>query len=75
MIRFLGVAATQTEIDTTVYAYVVTINGRPGKINMEKCQALGIRPGPVIGMLKSGQSIKLDDGKIVKSEDVTEVSI
>ena len=43
----------QNEIDTTVYAYVVTINGRPGKINMEKCAALGIRPGPVIGMFKA----------------------
>jgi hypothetical protein len=39
---------------------------------MEKCAALGIRPGPVIGMLKSGKSIKLDNGNIVKSEDVTE---
>jgi len=63
---------SEYEIDPTVYAYVVTIKGRAGKINMEKCKALGIRPGPMIGILKAGNTIKLENGNIVKSEDVTE---
>ena len=66
------VGVSETEIDPTVYAYVVTVKGRPGKINMEKCKAFGIRPGPMIGLLKDGKVVKLENGKIVKSEDVTE---
>jgi ribonuclease Z len=51
-------------------AYVVTIHGKAGALRVEKCAALGIPPGPLYGELKAGRSIVLDDGTVVRSEDV-----
>ncbi len=51
-------------------AYALAENQRPGKFYPEKATALGVKPGPDFSRLKSGESIELRDGKIVKPEQV-----
>lgn len=45
---------------------------RPGALNLEKCVEHGVPPGPLLGLLKNGIDVTLDDGTLVKSEDVSE---
>ena len=47
-------ALNGVEIDQTVNSYIMTIKPRPLTIDMEKVKALGLKPGPVIGVLKKG---------------------
>ena len=37
---------------------------------MEKCRELGIKPGPIIGLLKRGNMITLEDGRDVHPHEV-----
>ena len=53
------------------YAYVCTVPDWPGRLNLEKCVSLGVKPGPLLGKLKSGRNVVLEDGNIVRSADVT----
>ena len=60
------------DIDNTVFAYIVSVHSKPGKINLQKCIAYGLKPGPMIGILKNGKPITLDNGRRVFPEDVTD---
>lgn len=55
---------------TPIVSYICKIEDKPGTLNLEKCLSKGIKPGPALGMLKNGHNITLDDGTIVKHEDV-----
>ena len=64
------VASPKIQINAKVFAYVVTINSKPGKINMAKCLELGLKPGPLIGMLQQGKTVSLDNGETVRPQQV-----
>jgi len=50
--------------------YVFTENDKPGKLDMEKCKQLGVPKGPLLGQLKNGKEIKLENGTVIKPDDV-----
>jgi len=56
--------------DSDVQAYICKFSPLPGKLDIDKCIKLGIKPGPILGQLKNGQDVTLDNGKIVRSSDV-----
>lgn len=43
---------------------------RLGTLDLAKCVELGVKPGPMLGQLKSGQDVVLPDGSLVMSKDV-----
>ncbi|HEY2381478.1 MAG TPA: ribonuclease Z [Terriglobia bacterium] len=43
---------------------------KPGIFNLERAQELGIPRGPVYGKLQHGESVKLDDGRVITPEMV-----
>ena len=49
--------------DSNVQAYFCNFSPRPGKLDIDKCVELGIKPGPLLGKLKSGQDVTLEDGR------------
>ncbi|CAH0719588.1 unnamed protein product, partial [Brenthis ino] len=51
-------------------AYICIIKKRLGTLDLEKCVELGVKPGPLLGQLKSGQDVVLPDGTLVLSKDV-----
>ncbi|XP_037093726.1 ribonuclease Z, mitochondrial-like [Pollicipes pollicipes] len=53
------------------YAYVCSVPDRAGRLLLDKCVSLGVQPGPLLGQLKSGRDVVLEDGRVVRSEDVT----
>ncbi|MDJ0536188.1 MAG: ribonuclease Z [Xenococcaceae cyanobacterium MO_207.B15] len=52
------------------YGYRVEEKDRPGRFDVEKAKALGIPPGPIYGKLKQGQTITLEDGRIINGAEL-----
>lgn len=65
-----SVKCLQLKHRITSYGYRVTESDRPGRFDAEGAQALGVPFGPLFGRLKSGESIELDDGRIVHGRDL-----
>lgn len=55
-------------IPTLGYAFVE--KERPGRFSVEKASLLGVPEGPLYSRLQKGDDIKLDDGRVVCSQDV-----
>ncbi|MGB9960448.1 MAG: ribonuclease Z [Candidatus Bathyarchaeales archaeon] len=51
-------------------AYALVEKPRPGKFYPEKAKALGVPEGPLWGRLQHGKKVKLENGKVVKPEEV-----
>ncbi len=52
------------------YAYCFKEDDRPGKFNVEKAEELGVKPGPLRRMLIEGAPVKLEDGRVIRPEEV-----
>ncbi len=52
------------------YGYVLTEKDRPGEFSVEKATSLGVPMGPMWGKLQRGESVTLEDGTTVTSEQV-----
>lgn len=52
-------------------AYICRLKARAGALNLEACVERGVPPGPLLGRLKAGEDIVLEDGRTVYSKDVT----
>jgi ribonuclease Z len=52
------------------YAYCFKEDDRPGRFNAEKAEEIGIKPGPLRSILVGGKPVKLEDGRIVRPEEV-----
>lgn len=55
-------------IDT--HGFALQEKTRPGRFNIDKAKQLGIKPGPLYGLLQKGHTITTDDGVVIKPEDV-----
>ncbi|KAK2581362.1 hypothetical protein KPH14_008128 [Odynerus spinipes] len=53
-----------------VVSYICKLHDKLGSLNLEKCIEKGLKPGPIFGLLKTGNDVTLDDGTIVKHEEV-----
>lgn len=52
------------------FGYVLTEKDRPGEFNVENAKALGVPMGPMWGRLQKGEEVVLDNGSVVKPEQV-----
>ncbi|XP_015195753.2 zinc phosphodiesterase ELAC protein 1 [Lepisosteus oculatus] len=57
------------------FGFVVEERPRPGKLNVQLLKELGIKPGPICGRLKNGESVTLENGVVVSPEDVLEEAV
>lgn len=51
-------------------SYICSTKKVLGTLSYEKCVELGVPCGPILGKLKNGEDITLEDGTVVKSSDV-----
>jgi ribonuclease Z len=51
------------------FSYVIVENDLPGKFDIQKLQQSGIKPGPFCSRLKAGETVTLDDGRILSPLD------
>lgn len=52
------------------FGYRIEQKDLPGELLIEKALALGVPKGPLLGQLKSGKDITLDQGRIVRASEV-----
>ncbi|KAI1900219.1 hypothetical protein AGOR_G00047750 [Albula goreensis] len=57
------------------FGYSVQERERPGRLNTQLLQDLGVKPGPVYGRLKNGESVTLENGQVVTPLEVLEEAI
>lgn len=53
-----------------VMSYICKLHPRQGKLSLEACVEKGVKPGPLLGQLKAGEDVTLEDGTVVYSKDV-----
>jgi ribonuclease Z len=64
------VEASRLEHRIECFGFRIMEKEKEGKLDADKLKALGIPPGPLYGMLKQGKPVTLEDGTVVRSEDV-----
>lgn len=58
--------------DHSVMTFICECKPRPGALSLEKCLQLGVPKGPLLGKLKNGETVTLENGTIVYPSDVKE---
>lgn len=53
-----------------VVSYICKLKPRPGQLDLAKCVEKGVKPGPLLGKLKNGVDVLLEDGTLVLAQDV-----
>jgi ribonuclease Z len=51
------------------FSFILIENDLPGKFDIQKLQKSGIKPGPFCSKLKAGETVTLDDGRILSPND------
>lgn len=51
------------------FGYRITEKDKPGKLDADRLAADGIQPGPIYKSLKNGETVMLDNGKIIQGKD------
>jgi ribonuclease Z len=65
------VRAFRTEHRTTSQGYALVEDDRKGRFDRQKAEEeLDIPPGPAYGRLHAGESVELDDGRVIRPEQV-----
>ncbi|HSJ39292.1 MAG TPA: ribonuclease Z [Planococcus sp. (in: firmicutes)] len=69
-----GMSVRAAELDHVIpsYGYRIEQKPLPPKLLIERARELGVPKGPLLAKLKNGEDILLDNGTVVRSEDVTE---
>lgn len=64
------VSCERLEHRVPAFGYRIAEKDRPGRFDVEKAKALNIPPGRVYGQLKRGETVALNDGRIIRGVDL-----
>ncbi|KKO55525.1 ribonuclease Z [Paenibacillus sp. DMB20] len=64
------VEAALLEHRTESYGYRVTEKDRPGSLDLKRLESFGLKPGPIFGKLKRGESVEITGGQLLHPSDV-----
>lgn len=69
-----GMAVRAAKLDHVIPSYGFRIEQKPlpPKLLIDRARELGVPKGPLLAKLKAGEDVHLENGGIVRSEDVTE---
>ncbi|QGX95786.1 ribonuclease Z [Haloplanus rallus] len=65
-----AVRTVETEHRTRSMGYALVEDDRPGRFDRERAEELGVPVGPKFGRLHEGESVELDDGRVIDPEQV-----
>jgi ribonuclease Z len=66
--------AFETDHRTPSVGWALVEDERPGRFHPEKAASLGVPKGPLFGALQHGRAVTLPDGRVVRPEEVVEMS-
>jgi ribonuclease Z len=52
------------------FGYRVEEHDRPGELDAERACELGVPVGPLLGLLKRGETVRLDDGRLIDGREL-----
>ncbi len=64
------VRAVRVDHRVNALGYVLQEDTRPGRFDLNVAKTLGVPPGPAYGKLQKGESITLEDGRVVEPSQV-----
>jgi ribonuclease Z len=64
--------AFETDHRTPSVGWALVEDERPGRFHPDKASALGVPKGPLFGALQRGREVTLEDGRVVRPEEVVE---
>jgi ribonuclease Z len=64
------VRTVETDHRTRAMGYALVEDDRPGRFDRERAEELGVPVGPKFGRLHEGESVELDDGRVIDPEQV-----
>lgn len=64
------VSAARTEHGPPSFAYAFEEESRPGLFHPERAVALGVPPGPLFRRLQMGETVRVEDGRLIRPEEV-----
>ena len=67
------VVAFRTEHRARSVGYALVEDDRPGRFDRERAEELGVPVGPKFGRLQDGHAVELDDGRVIRPEQVVGV--
>lgn len=62
--------AARVEHRIETWGYRLEEHDKPGRFDLERAHELGIERGPLFGRLQNGESVQLDDGRIIAPDQV-----
>jgi ribonuclease Z len=65
-----AVVADRLDHRTPCFGYAIREHDRPGRFDLEAAEALGVPKGPLYGRLQRGETVTLEDGRTVTSDQV-----
>ncbi len=65
-----SVHARKLEHSVETFGYRLVEDDQPGGLNIDRARELGVPDGPLLGRLKRGEDVALDDGVVVHSAQV-----
>lgn len=69
-IDYVPLWANNLEDENPAMSFICKCKARPGALSLEKCLARGVPKGPLLGKLKNGEIVTLDNGTMVIPADV-----
>uniref|UniRef100_A0A3P9HKR2 ElaC ribonuclease Z 1 n=1 Tax=Oryzias latipes TaxID=8090 RepID=A0A3P9HKR2_ORYLA len=57
------------------FGFCIQEHDRPGRLKTELLKELGMKPGPLFGRLKAGETVTLENGRVVLPSEVLEKAI
>ena len=67
---FCRIVAMELDHRIRCFGYRIMESPKTGSLDLEKLKRLGISPGPEYGKLKRGEAVTLEDGTVIRSEEV-----
>jgi ribonuclease Z len=63
---------TASPMDHSIFTlgYALAEGDRPGEFNLKRARELGVPEGPQFGHLQRGQEVTLEDGRVIKPDEV-----
>lgn len=67
--KYFNILVRQLSHGIPSYGFRLVEKPKPGRLEVEKLLALGVKAGPIFGRIKNGERVTLPDGRVINGKD------